>query len=372
MDPEELMAYADGETSAATEGRPESQELLSDFRRISLRMRAWSVEEPERLAGRMPARIEARLKRQRRGVWAFAYPYRWLVAGGAAVVTVVLLSLSLNSTGRYAQTDAELRIKPKLESYMAAPPPPGAQPQAMALFKPRLVAEPQITPPMIVRTAELSLSTRDFGNSRNALESAVQRHGGYVASIEVSAPENAGRSLDARARVPSKNLDNLLADLRKLGRVLQESQGGNDVTKQYVDLDARLRNAQNTEERLSALLRERTGKLSDVLEVETEISRVRGEIEQMSAAQRNLANQVELSTVHITVAEDFKAQVNVLPRSGGDRLRNAAVEGYTALTDSLMSAVELLLAWGPRLVLWSLILFWPVRKLWRRARRTQD
>jgi hypothetical protein len=59
---------------------------------------------------------------------------------------------------------------------------------------------------------------------------------------------------------------------------------------------------------LTDLLRQRTGKLSDVLEVETEFSHVHGEIEQMEAQRRLLSKQVEFSTITATVTEEFKAQ----------------------------------------------------------------
>lgn len=139
------------------------------------------------------------------------------------------------------------------------------------------------------------------------------------------------------------------------------------MTKDYVDLDAHLRNGRNTEQRLSVIQRERTGKLADVLEVEKEIGRVRGEIAQMDAERRNLLNRAELATVHLIVNEDFKAQLDVMPRSVGGRLRNAAVEGYRSVTESVVNTGEFLLAFGPAIVFWSLLLFWPMRILWRRV-----
>ncbi len=102
---------------------------------------------------------------------------------------------------------------------------------------------------------------------------------------------------------------------RQLGRVESESQGGQEVTSEYVDLEARLANSRNTEQRLTDLLRERTGKLSDVLAVETEISRVRGEIERMEAQRKNLANQVDYAIINATVNEVYKAELQVMPVS---------------------------------------------------------
>ena len=127
-----------------------------------------------------------------------------------------------------------------------------------------------------------------------------------------------------------------MAELKTLGRVESESQSGQDVTAQYVDLEARLNNARNTEQRLIDLLKQRTGKLSDVLEVETELSRVREEIERMEGERRLLSKQVEYATLNATIAEEFKAPAQALPDSTGTRFRNAAVDGYQSVVNFII------------------------------------
>ena len=149
-----------------------------------------------------------------------------------------------------------------------------------------------------------------------------------------------------------------------------ESQSGQDVTSQYVDLQARLSNARNTELRLTDLLLNRTGKLSDVLEVEQELDRVRGQVEQMEAERKSMATQVSFATLNATITEDYKAQLEVVPPSTATRLGNAAVEGYRSMADGVVSLVLFLLSTGPSLVLWGGILFFPARMLWKKVRRS--
>jgi len=160
-----------------------------------------------------------------------------------------------------------------------------------------------------------------------------------------------------------------MVDLRKLGRVESETQSAEDVTAQYVDLNARLLNARNTEQRLTDLLRQRTGKLADVLAVETEITRVRGEIERMEAERKNLVNRVGFATVTTTVVEDYKAQLQMVPHSTSGRIRNAAVEGYRTMVEGVVGLVLFLLSYGPSLLLWGGLLFFPVRGVLRRLGR---
>src|SRR5258706_7489565 len=118
-----------------------------------------------------------------------------------------------------------------------------------------------------------------------------------------------------------------MAEIRKMGIVDQESRGGGEVTQQYTDLVARLSNARNTEKRLVQVLAERTGKVGDVLQVEREIARVRGEIEQMEAEQRDINKRVQYATITLRVAEEFKADLLSPAPSSGTRLSNALVAG---------------------------------------------
>lgn len=222
--------------------------------------------------------------------------------------------------------------------------------------------------PMIARTAGLTLVAKEFDKTRASLEEILKRHNGYVGELSVSAPSDAGRTLTATLRVPAPQLDAALSELKKLGRVENESQGGEEVTAEYVDLEARLKNAQHTEQRLTEILRSRTGKLQDVLKVELEIDRVRGEIEQMQAEKKELTKRVAFSTVNATVKEEYHAQLQTAPPSTGSRFHNAAVDGYNSVVEGLISVGLFLLSSGPSLLIWAAILFFPVRWIWRKVR----
>ena len=108
---------------------------------------------------------------------------------------------------------------------------------------------------MIARVAGLTLSTKEFDKTRAALEEILKRHNGYMGELKVSAPSDAGRSLTATLRIPAQQLDAAMTELKKLGRVEDESQGGEEVTQEYVDLEARLANGKHTEQRLTEILR---------------------------------------------------------------------------------------------------------------------
>jgi DNA repair ATPase RecN len=220
---------------------------------------------------------------------------------------------------------------------------------------------------MIVRTASLKLLTKDFDKTRAALEDVVRRHHGYSAQLTVGSESGSAHKLSATFRVPADQVDAAIAEIKQLAHVEQESQSGEEVTEQYVDLAARLSNARRTEQTLLEVLEKRTGRLSDVLEVEQELARVREQIERMEAELKSLQNRVSFATLQVELREEYEEQLEITP-SLGRRLGNAVVEGFRTAADSLVSLVLFLLSVGPFLLLWALILFWPARYVWRRVR----
>jgi Domain of unknown function (DUF4349)/Putative zinc-finger len=395
IDKQEVMAYLDGElpveraAALAThiEQCAECRSVAEDLRSVARQMLAWQVEpSPDRLTERVTAALEipAQAKTeagQRKSLWGSMLSQRptvrplvWAVAG-AALVALFLLSIprrmmvrspSVTELAPALYSKAQLAQRGDAVGTIGRLVPMGS---AGAPGAPAAPSQP--AGPMIVRSAELALVTKDFDKAREAIERTLRQHHGYAGQLNVNAPAGAGRILTATLRVPADEFDAVLSELKKLGRVKQESQSGEDVTKQYVDLGARLSNARNTEQRLLDVLRQRTGKVADILAVEQEIARVRGDIESMEAEKKSLENRVGFATLQLRLSEEYKTQLEVTPSSTGTQLHNAAVEGYRSAVEAFLSLVLALLSTGPTLVLWLLIvfaLFWLVRTLWRRLR----
>jgi hypothetical protein len=222
--------------------------------------------------------------------------------------------------------------------------------------------------PMIARTVSLSIVVKDFSASRATLDAILSRHHGYSAQLDVNTAENAARTLQASLRIPAPELAGAINDLKSLGRVENETQGGEEVSQQHADLVARLKNSRETERRLQAILTERTGKISDVLAVEQEIARVRLEIEQMEAEQKSLEHRVDFATVNLNLSEEYKANLT-LPMSVGTRLHNGLVEGYRNASETILGIILFFVEYGLTLAIWILILLVPAVFLWRRFRR---
>jgi len=201
------------------------------------------------------------------------------------------------------------------------------------------------------------------------MDRILKLHKGYVAQLSANTESGTARILIASLRVPANQLDVCIAELKKLGRVTQESQKGEEITQQHADLIARLKNSHNTEVRLNDVLQRHGGATKDILEVERESARVRGEIEQMEAEQQTLEHRVNFATIDLKLAEEYKAQLSSPAPSVGVQLRNATVNGFRSAFESFLGIILFFAESGPTLFLWLAILFFPAWMLWRRYRR---
>jgi Domain of unknown function (DUF4349) len=224
---------------------------------------------------------------------------------------------------------------------------------------------------MIARAAWLVIRVKDVEASRSSLDSILARHHGYPAQLNVTSPEYGARGLQASLRIPAAELLSTVGEIKGMGRLENESQSGEDVTRQHTDLAARLKTARETEERFRAILQERTGKISDVLEVEQSIARVRGEIESMEAEQKALEHRVDFASVEIQLTEEYKAQLGS-PDSVSTRIYNAFVAGYRNATETLLGFLLFFEEYGLSLVIWLVVLGLPILLVWRRYRRVRS
>jgi Domain of unknown function (DUF4349) len=243
---------------------------------------------------------------------------------------------------------------------------------AVDLVRTRPLSATIAEPRMIAHTAQLTLTTTEFDKTRPALDDILKRHQGYFGELNINAPVGTGRTLEATLRVPTGQRDDAIAEIKKLGHVESESQTGEEVTAEYVDREARLNNARNTEKRLTELLHDRTGKLSDVLAVQLEIGHVRESIERMQAEQKSLLQRVDFATVTVKIAEDYKDRLQVMPDTTLVRFRNSAIAGYRSMLEGIVTVISFLLSAGPSGLFWSVIVFLIIKFTWKILRRSKS
>lgn len=159
-------------------------------------------------------------------------------------------------------------------------------------------------PRKVIYEAEVHLIVEEFAKAEDALVKLVGNYGGYVAKSDIAGSPGSPRSGHWRVRVPVERFQEFLRSAVELGVPDKNTTEAKDVSEEYYDLEARLKVKRSEEERLLKHLEKSTGKLEDILAVERELTRVRGEIERMDGSIRKLANLSEMSTATIVMRED--------------------------------------------------------------------
>jgi len=155
----------------------------------------------------------------------------------------------------------------------------------------------------LVRNAKVDLEVKSFDEALQSISAFASEGRGYVATTSSEKQENGKLRGEIIVKILPENLDGFLAKLRKLGDLKNQTLATEDVTKEYVDTDARLNNARLLETRLVELLKKKSDDVEDLLAVEKELGRIREQIEQLQGELKFMDMQVQFATVTISLAE---------------------------------------------------------------------
>jgi Domain of unknown function (DUF4349) len=216
--------------------------------------------------------------------------------------------------------------------------------------------------PMIAHAAELAVATKEFARSRSTLEDILERHHGYAAKLRMVG-QPAASTLTATLRVPSSEFPAAVTDLKTLGNVEREEQTADEITVQRADVEAQLVNAQNTLERLQAILA-KGGKIHNQLEVQRQLALVSDEISRLEAERVSAEHRVIFAQVLLSLREEVKQPVESIAAE----FRNAALAGLSDLFSSLSAIALFVISRGPVTLLWVAIFFFPGRWMLRKWR----
>jgi anti-sigma factor RsiW len=155
----------------------------------------------------------------------------------------------------------------------------------------------------LLRNATVELEIVSFDNAVQKITAFANEGHGYVATTDSEKQANGKLRGQVVVKILPEDLDRFLQEIRSLGELKNQTLGTEDVTKAYFDTDARLKNAHVMEQRLIDMLKTKTGKVSDLLQVEKELGRVGEEIEKMQGDLKYWDSQVQFATVTISLAE---------------------------------------------------------------------
>jgi len=149
---------------------------------------------------------------------------------------------------------------------------------------------------MLIWKANLSIEVWNISNAVNQASSMAERAGGFIEQKSDRGEESSSLTL----RIPAKAFKTALLDLETIGTVTYRNVTGEDITEDYIDVDARLKNKIVLRDRLKQLL-EKATEVKDILSIETELNRVQADIDSMEGRIKSLKGQVDYATIRLSL-----------------------------------------------------------------------
>lgn len=227
----------------------------------------------------------------------------------------------------------------------------------------------------IIRNAEITMEVPSTTDTQHKVTSIAEANGGFVVTSEAKQRENvdpAQRTLDIKlvVRVPSPRFGVTFEEIKKLAsNTPQENVTGQDVTEEFIDLEARIKTQKALELQFLEIMRQ-AYKVSDALEVQRQIADVRTEIEKLEGRKRFLENRASLSTITVNI-QTPKPAIAVSVPGFGHNLRDAVSDSIGIATELVLFFTRFAILMVPILIFIGLPSALVARYVMRRAKRVR-
>ena len=209
----------------------------------------------------------------------------------------------------------------------------------------------------LVRTASLTIRTTAYESDLSGIQELVKSVDGYVEESWLTGDpkSNTLRRATLTLRIPSERLDSFLEGVSGFGRVTERNESATDMTVQYYDNETRLETLRQKMARLNELMAAAED-IGDLIELESAISDTQYEIDSYATRQRTIDNQVDYSTVTLTLREENAAQVATVTQvSLWDRITSGLKATITWLGDFLTNLLVFVVMMLPVLALIAVV-----------------
>jgi hypothetical protein len=225
----------------------------------------------------------------------------------------------------------------------------------------------------IIRNADLTLEVAAPAEAQRKITSIAESVGGFVVTSESKQRQtgDAKQELEINlvVRVPATQFGPALDQIRSAGsRVIQEKVSGQDVTEEFIDLEARIKTQKALELQFLEIMKD-AHKVADALEVQRQIAEVRTEIEKLEGRKRFLENRASLSTISVSLQSPTAIAVNT--SSFGRNIREAVVDSVDIASAIVLFLIRFVIVMIPILLLVVLPGLLVTRYALRRARKMQ-
>ena len=219
----------------------------------------------------------------------------------------------------------------------------------------------------IIRNAEMRLESSKPEETQQKITSIADSKNGFVINStqrSTNAKVGSHDSVEMTIRVPAEKFEESVGEIRKTAeRVVVETLTGQDVTEEFVDIQARLKAKKALEERFLEIMKQ-AKTVEESLEVERQLSEVRTEIERIEGRKRFLENQTSLSTIKVEIGTP--AAISSSSNGFGYELKEAFSDGFEAALTFILFLIRIVLAVLPFLILIVLPILLVLRYFWRK------
>jgi len=231
----------------------------------------------------------------------------------------------------------------------------------------------------IIKSANVELETKEFDKTINIITEKTNYLGGYIESSSitgrrpVSKDDFGDRVASFKLRIPEKSFDQFLLDFNDIGNITKIQRSGEDITSQYFDSEARLKSLTIQEERLLDILR-KANTISEIIELERELSNVRYQIENLTGTLKKWDNLVSFSTIDVMVYEVREIQAPK-PVKLGDRIIDSfidSVKGIINLGKELLVVIASLIPILFIIAIMGLLVFYITKKFTKKRNKNID
>ena len=200
----------------------------------------------------------------------------------------------------------------------------------------------------IIKTASITLEVKDIPGAVETLKSIAAQKGGYLSSTNVQKGYNDRLTGSVIIRIPQAEFENALIGVRAIGTVKSISTQGQDVTEEYVDLQAQITSYQNQLAQYNAIMKQST-KVEDIIKVQEQIDRVQTELNRLEGQLKYLNSRIDLSTITVSLQEPEPV--------GGDSGHNFVTtlnEGIAGFFGMIDAIIIIFLALLPLIIIGSI------------------
>lgn len=214
---------------------------------------------------------------------------------------------------------------------------------------------------IVIRNAELSIEVTDVTQSDEQVRTLVSQVGGYLLSSSTSGEGNE-LSINLSTKVPASQFDATLNAFQAMAsKVRSRSVTGEDVTEEFVDITARLHTLEITRDRVESLLSKAT-LIDDMIKINTSLSEIQGQIEQIQGRMQYLSQSAAFSTIELRIQPVPVVALNSVEGWQPVAVARGALHNVIAAGQGLLNLLIIIAIWTPFLLPFLLLAWW----IWRR------